>query len=86
MSCLATYQRGSCGSRMTSEDGAFRQMDAARHGASRRVDHHGFHRTLLTFGVEDFVSIVDEDANVSVFCEDQMGCFGCIQDHIGRIH
>ena len=57
-----------------------------RNGASRRVDHHGFHGTLLTFGVEHLVSVVDEDADVRIVRKDQVGCFGRIQDHISSVH
>lgn len=83
---FAAYQRGTRGSGVTIEDSALCQIDAVRHGASRRVDNHGFHRALLAFRVEHLVSVVDKDADVRMLREDQVGCFGRIQDHIGRIH
>ena len=83
---FTTYQRGARRSGVAIEDGAFGQVDAVRNGASRRVDHHGFHGAVLTFGVEHLVSVVDEDADVRVICEDQVGCFGRIQHHIGGVH
>ena len=86
MDCFAAYQRGTRGSGVTIEDGVLGQVDTMCDGASRRVDDHGFHRALLAFGVEHLVSVVDKDADVSILREHQVGCFGCIQDHIGRIH
>ena len=83
---LITYQRGTSGSGVSIEDGALGQVEAVCDGASRRVDDHGFHGTLLTFGVEHLVSVVDEDADVRIVCEDQVGCFGRIQYHIGGVH
>ena len=83
---LTTYQRGARGSGVAIEDGTLGQVDAVRQRASRRVDDHGFHRALLTFGVEHLVSVVDEDADVSIAREDQVGCFGGVQHHIGGVH
>jgi hypothetical protein len=83
---LATYQRGACGSGVAIEDGALGQVNAVRNGASRRVDDHGFHGALLAFGVEHLVSVVDEDADVRIAREDQVRCFGRIQDHICCVH
>ena len=71
---------------MAIEDGALGQVDAVRNGASRRIDDHGFHGALLAFGVEHLVSVVDEDADVRIVCEDQVGCFRCVQDYISRVH
>ncbi len=83
---LATYQRGARRSGVTIEDGPLGQVDTVRNGASCRVDDHGFHRTLLAFGVEHLVSVVDEDADVGMLRKDQVGCFGRIQHHVGGIH
>ena len=83
---LAAYERSASGSGVSIEDGAFGQVEAMRNGASRRIDDHGFSGILLALGVERLGSVVDEDADVRMLREHQVGCFGRIQDHVGRVH
>lgn len=81
--CLALDEGCTSGRRVAAENGSYRQIDAV---GTRRVDGHGLHDLGRSFGVEEFLAVVDEDADVRVLREDQMRRLGRVNGNVAVVH
>lgn len=80
---LALNEGCTSGRRVAAENGSHRQIDAV---GTRRVDGHGLHDLGRSFGVEEFLAVVDEDADVRVLGEDQMRCLCGVESNVAIVH